>query len=290
MIMMDQYNMDQYNKETSQIHAPADLIRRTKEAMREEEQRLARERAPQSIADRTKRSYGRVYKWALPTAAAAVLCIVILSIGVTGTGGRMNKSASDMAESTANGGSVDIADNGAIDMAAAETAEAEGANDIGMLLGEAYAEEEATEAAGAPIEKNGYMDGVTEDAPLSGSVAADTQSSQAASDSAMMTNDMQKSDQDEVSKRVADNYSWKIREVDKIPSADDHTVLEEHISVQGIDVLVVYDMDDIWCAYATGDDGKLYLIFTEAAADEFSVEEFADMAYDRLIETVEKAK
>ena len=280
MIMMDQYNMDQYNKETSQIHAPADLIRRTKEAMREEEQRLARERAPQSIADRTKRSYGRVYKWALPTAAAAVLCIVILSIGVTGTGGRMNKSASDMAENTANGGSVDIADNGAIDMAAVETAEAEGANDIGMLLGEVYAEEEATEAAGAPIEKNGYMD----------DAAKGVQSAQAASDSAMMTNDMQKSDQDEVAKRVADNYSWKIREVDKIPSADDHTVLEEHISVHGIDVLVVYDMDDIWCAYATGDDGKLYLIFTEAAADEFSVEEFADMAYDRLIETVEKTK
>ena len=280
MIMMDQYNMDQYNKETSQIHAPADLIRRTKEAMREEEQRLARERAPQSIADRTKRSYGRVYKWALPTAAAAVLCIVILSIGVTRTGGRMNKSASDMAESTADGGSVDIADNGAIDMAAVETAEAEGANDIGMLLGEAYAEEEATEAAGAPIEKNGYMD----------DAAKGVQSAQAASDSAMMTNDMQKSDQDEVSKRVADNYAWKIREVEEIPSADDHTVLEEHISVHGIDFLVIFDMDDIWCAYATGDDGKLYLIFTEAAADEFSVEEFADMAYGRLIETVEKAK
>ena len=185
-----------------------------------------------------------------------------------------------MAESTADGGSVDIADNGAIDMAAVETAEAEGANDIGMLLGEAYAEEEATEAAGAPIEKNGHMD----------DAAKGVQSAQAASDSAMMTNDMQKSDQDEVSKRVADNYSWKIREVDKIPSADDHTVLEEHISVQGIDVLVVYDMDDIWCAYTTGDDGKLYLIFTEAAADEFSVEEFADMAYYRLIETVKKTK
>ena len=31
---------DQYRKETSQIHAPADLIQKTKQAMEQEEQRL----------------------------------------------------------------------------------------------------------------------------------------------------------------------------------------------------------------------------------------------------------
>ena len=291
---MDKYNinqqvteqsvMEQYHKETAQIHAPADLIRRTKEAVREEEQRIARERTPQTIAERPKRSYGRVYKWALPTAAAAILCIAIVSAGVAGIGGRMNKSASDqlagIAENATQSGSADMAGDGAIDMAAAEAAEAEGTSDMGMMLGEAFAEEEAMEAAGAPIEKNGYMDDAAEGG----------QSAQAAPDSAMMTNDVQKSDQDNTLSRKADNYAWKIREVDKIPSADDHAVMEEHIRVQGVDFLVVFDMDDIWCAYATGDDGKLYLIFTEATVDEFSTEEFADMAYDMLMETVDSAK
>ena len=291
---MDKYNinqqvteqsvMEQYHKETAQIHAPADLIRRTKEAVREEEQRIARESASQTIAERTKRSYGRMYKWALPAAAAAVLCIVILSAGLTGIGGRMNKSASDqlagIAENATQSGSADMAGDGAIDMAAAEAAEAEETSDMGMMLGEAFAEEEAMEAAGAPIEKNRYADDAAEE----------VQSAQAASDSAMMTNDVQKSDQDGASSRKADNYAWKIREVNEIPSADDHIVLEEHILVQGTDLLVIFDTDDIWCAYATGDDGKLYLIFTEATVDEFSTEEFADMAYDMLMETVDSAK
>lgn len=291
--LTEQFVMEQYHKETAQIHAPADLIRRTKEAVREEEQRIAQESAPQITAERTKRSYGRVYKWVLPTAAAAVLCIAILSAGLTGIGGRTNKSASnqlaDMAGSATESGSSYMANDGAVDMAAAEAAEAEGTNDMGMLLGEAFAEEEAMEAAGAPIEKNGYMDDAAASAP-SDSAAADMQSSQAASDSAMMTNDVQKSDQDEVLVRDADNYAWKIREVEEIPSADDHTAREEHILVQGIDFLVLFSMDDIWSAYATGNDGKLYHIFTEAAADEFSVEEFAYMAYDRLMEVADSAE
>lgn len=300
---MDKYNVDQqvteqsvmeqYHKETAQIHAPVDLIRRTKEAVHKEEQRIARESAPQTIAERTKSSHGRVYKWVLPTAAAAVLCIAILSAGLTGIGGRTNKSASnqlaDMAGSATQNGSADMADGGTIDMAAAETADAEDTSDMGILLGEAFAEEEAMEAAGAPIEKNGYMDDAAASAP-SDSAAADVQSSQAASDSAMMTNDRQKSDQDSASSRKADNYAWKIREVNEIPSADAHTVLEEHILVQGIDFLVLFDMDDIWSAYATGNDGRLYHIFTEAAADEFSVEEFAYMAYDQLMETTDSAE
>ena len=39
--------IDQYKNETSQIHAPADLILKTKQAVREEEMRLEREKAQQ---------------------------------------------------------------------------------------------------------------------------------------------------------------------------------------------------------------------------------------------------
>ena len=41
-MIMDQYK-EQYRKETEQIHAPAELIARTKAAMREEEARIRRE-------------------------------------------------------------------------------------------------------------------------------------------------------------------------------------------------------------------------------------------------------
>ncbi len=44
--MTDQY-LDQYKKETAQIHAPMDLIERTKAAVREEEERILSERTAQ---------------------------------------------------------------------------------------------------------------------------------------------------------------------------------------------------------------------------------------------------
>lgn len=42
--MMDQYK-NQYKEETSQIHAPADLLERTRQAVSEEEKRLQAENA-----------------------------------------------------------------------------------------------------------------------------------------------------------------------------------------------------------------------------------------------------
>ena len=290
--------MNQYKQETSQIHAPAELIRKTKEAMREEEQRLNREGKQKNVIVQPKHSYGKVYKWALPVAAAAAFCVMLFSVSImrfgSGSGSSKSNSSMDMASGAA------------------------GPNDMGLQFGTADIAEEMEAAAEEPIDKsgskydmaagaatesatdNGYAGGGYDGAQYADATATSENNEDAAyensyidslyGNSAMMTNDVQKSDQDGASSRKADSYAWKIREVSEIPSADDHTVLEEHISVQGIDFLVVYNMDDIWCAYATGDDGKLYLIFTEAAVDEFSVEEFADMAYERLMETVSSAE
>lgn len=96
--MMEQGRMEQYNRETSQIHAPEELIRKTKEAVREEEQRIARAELPQKTAG--KRSCrGGVYRWALP-AAAAVLVILIGTSGLffgRGKDRTLSESAADAA-------------------------------------------------------------------------------------------------------------------------------------------------------------------------------------------------
>ncbi len=44
---MEQYR-EQYREETAQVHAPTELIERTKAAMRAEEERIMRERTAQS--------------------------------------------------------------------------------------------------------------------------------------------------------------------------------------------------------------------------------------------------
>lgn len=134
-MMKHQYNMDQYIKETSQIHAPADLIRRTKEAVRVEEQRIQKERtvqtgqnimayAPKTVSAGTDNIHGKVYKWALPVAAAAV-CILMFNIFALRLGGGMKSqsgAAMEMAadEQTDNSmemyfAASDMADEAAVD-------------------------------------------------------------------------------------------------------------------------------------------------------------------------------
>lgn len=92
--MMDQYK-ERYQQETEQIHAPADLIARTKAAMREEEARIRRELAVQTAGSETGRKQAvsvqtavpaggikyaghfNIRKWAYPLSAAAALLILV---------------------------------------------------------------------------------------------------------------------------------------------------------------------------------------------------------------------
>lgn len=75
--------MERYQKETSQIHAPAYLIERTKLAMQEEETRIQREDAAQNNIVQKKRertqkkvsAYAR--KWIFPIAAAVVFFVFV---------------------------------------------------------------------------------------------------------------------------------------------------------------------------------------------------------------------
>lgn len=121
---------DQYRKETSQIHAPADLIQKTKQAMEQEEQRLkaVEERKvgsdgtaiteSEAITKKAKKNSftQQIYKWTLPlTAAAAILILISVSLVMKSV--KSDSSASDM------------------------MAESEYEKDMGMQLSEAAAEE-----------------------------------------------------------------------------------------------------------------------------------------------------
>lgn len=101
--MTDQHNKQDknlYREETAQIHAPVDLIQRTKQAVAKEEKRLRQEdgqnedsKVNGADADRTRRSkdqpepgrkqyYKAVPRWMLPLTAAAVLVLTLRVSGV----------------------------------------------------------------------------------------------------------------------------------------------------------------------------------------------------------------
>ena len=137
---------DQYRIETSQIHAPADLIQKTKQAMEQEEQRLkaVEERKvgsdgtaiteSEAITKKAKKNSftQQIYKWTLPlTAAAAILILISVSLVMKSV--KSDSSASDM------------------------MAESEYEKDMGMQLSEAdiaedYAMAEDVEDAAYPEE------------------------------------------------------------------------------------------------------------------------------------------
>lgn len=108
--MMDQSKNEykgQYNKETSQVHAPADLIKRTRLAVAEEEKRLQAENKPDNSnvdgqwseerAKGSRRNYNRGFRWAFSAAAAVILLFAVhRSALLWGVGASMD-SASDMA-------------------------------------------------------------------------------------------------------------------------------------------------------------------------------------------------
>lgn len=102
---------DQYRKETSQVHAPADLIQKTKQAMQQEEQRLSKKKSS---------STRLVYKWALPLTAVASI-LILLSVSTVMRSSKSDSPASDM------------------------MSESEYEKDMGMQLSEADIAEEAAE-------------------------------------------------------------------------------------------------------------------------------------------------
>ena len=277
--------MNQYNKETAQIHAPADLIRRTKEAVREEEQRIMREQIQQNTVMQPKRSYAKMYRWALPV-AAAIFCVIILNVGLL----RPEKGMSG----AATGASMDTASDGAE------------LNDMALQFEATAMYEDAAEAAEEPVDRSGAY-GMSEGASADAGASVTTDTSASVTTDAAAgagddgydaaagkdTNGITMSEEAEEEQEngyidsIYGNDLW-IEKVNKAPSFY-HDSDTRYIDLHGFRIYVALDTDDTWVAYARK-NGQRYLISGEYTEEDMSREEFAQKAYELLAETVNDAE
>lgn len=302
--MTDQYK-DQYKKETEQIHAPADLIARTKAAVRAEEARIQAERAAQTpglagqesgsamqqqtFAMRKKHSLGAAArKWAYPLSAVAVI-IVLVSVSVMMRG--LDKSSLD---SEAPYESAAAADCGGEESAAAGAAEG-AAFEEAFPEAAAVAEEAAPEMEMADVtagmaadSEDGYSDGTATDfaAEAPARVAEDdtdemkkaASSQEMSSEAREMENAM--SQKEEVKGTLADDAVGEVtvERVWKKPAFVNRGDAELH-TYESKDFWVVKE-DEGWAAYVESENGGGYVIRGEAE----SVEVFLEAGYKRLEE------
>ena len=296
--------MNQYKQETSQIHAPADLIRRTKQAMQEEELLLQREKTQTAFAAwnpdklmpeseginadlpksrvQTDRhsviSSGKIYRWALPGAAAAM---VLLLINVTSgmVGKRFNKSASGAAPATD--------DTTAYDMA--EAAAEETFDDADMTV----AEQKYSEGIMADQSADRYENSNTGAAYDSGAdmaAAKDNYEPEEAAEVAEYEDDsIRKEIDDGVGINNMDGISedvyvadLTVTEVTEAPAfVDDEDT--ECIMVHGIRVYVIRESSSQWSAYARVNQVNYVVTGGENITD---AEDYAVKAYEWLTENL----
>ena len=196
-------NKNVYREETSQIHAPADLILKTKQAVAEEEERLRKEiqitpadlsgagmDGAESDGKKTeskwKKYYRRVPRWVLPMTAAAVFLLVMRVSVVQFSylladrrgGADYAASAEDMSESAGEEGSMEGMSGSAGDegLAGGISGSADDGSPAGGIAGSAEEAGLAGDIAGS-ADGDGLAGGVSESADedgLAGGIAGST--------------------------------------------------------------------------------------------------------------------
>lgn len=310
--MMDQYK-EQYKTETEEIHAPADLIARTKAAVREEEARIQREFAAQEaelagqsakpvaqeenspaqevpvIPQKNSRS-ATARRWAYPLSAAAAI-IVLASVSLMMRG--LEKSSSDSAPSFE---SAAVADSGAAESAAAGAAE-EGAFD------EASSEESAAETESAAVDTEAEA---AEEFAAERAAGAVAEADDEASDMGMAFADAAgEAETAEQTKRAADGLSAGEGEIENAMSQKQEAkgtladtaaaeitvekvwkkpafVNRKDVETRNYEDMVfqIVEEEDGWAAYVESENGGGYVIRGEAE----SIDAFLEAGYKRLEE------
>ena len=312
--MMDQYR-EQYKKETEEIHAPADLIARTKAAVREEEARIQREFAAQEaeLAGQSakpvaqngrfpaqevpvipqKNSRGATARrWAYPLSAAAAI-IVLASVSLMMRG--LEKSSSDSAPSFE---SAAVADSGAAESAAAGAAE-EGAFD------EAFPEESAAATESAAVDREAGA-AATDEFAAEEAAGAVAEADDEASDMGMAFADAAgEAETAEQTKRAADGLSAGEGEIENAMSQKQEAkgtladtaaaeitvekvwkkpafVNRKDVETRNYEDMVfqIVEEEDGWAAYVESETGGGYVIRGEAE----SIDAFLEAGYKRLEE------
>ncbi|MDE6406495.1 MAG: hypothetical protein K2M20_12695 [Lachnospiraceae bacterium] len=308
--MMDQYK-EQYKKETEQIHAPVELIARTKAAMREEEARIRREFAVQAAGPEMaetlvmprERSRGmNARKWAYPLTAAAALFILV-SVSMMMRGLKSGKMASD------NGAYEEMA----VEM---ETAEMSGGEDLdgGMAVAgaaadsaegaeTAFADEVTsaeTEMAASPAcaDEIGDLSGPTAEGAVSDRAALSKGAGDASAEKLEAEeaerneqqgkrSDAEKSLADDgsaapaengVQSGAADTENITIERVIRKPDFCGRPDTEMHV-YEG-ETFHTAKEGDGWAAYVESGDGDQYVIRGEAE----NLETFLEAGYRKLLE------
>ncbi|MGN1150813.1 MAG: hypothetical protein ACI4SN_01490 [Lachnospiraceae bacterium] len=280
---------DQYRKETSQIHAPADLIQKTKQAMQQEEQRLKESEkricGPDSTVDiqngitvdRSKRTHNfprGIFRWTLPLAAAASI-LILLSVSTVMRSSKSDSSASDMmAESEyakdmgMQFGEADIAED------AAEESEIlineSPARSDGNDMAEDYAMAEAAEDAAYPEEMENAESEVSEESETS----AGYQDMEAKKDKAETADVMNRGE----AAGQEQGSEIEITDVEEEPDFYDSPDTESFL-YRNLLFWLIQD-DEGWTAYVSV-RGDKYVI-SGAIADR---EEFLERAYELLVDT-----
>lgn len=310
-MMMDQYK-EQYKKETEQIHASAELIARTKAAMREEEARIRREFAVKGagmenkgisaasgsvIAPASDTNYAKgfnVRKWAYPLTAAAAL-LILVSVSLMMRGLKSGDMAMDMGASETSGGAdLDggmMAAGAAMDLeGTAETAECAPADEMD------FAE---ADLAAAPAAESERISG--EMTTLGNGVSDTTGSSESAEEAVVEEAELEEARKNEGQRKFSDTEktmaedavpaesgaqngsmagaeSITIEKVVKKPDFCERPDIRKHV-FEG-QTFQVAEEESGWAAYAETGDGSKYVIRGEAE----DLETFLEMGYQKLLE------
>lgn len=291
--MTDQYK-DQYKKETEQIHAPAELIARTKIAMREEEERIRQDRKC------AKGFAGR--RWVYPlTAAAALLILVSVSLTMRGlksgsadmAGAAYEEIAAETESAEMSGGAdseggVPEAGAGAIDFAGASSAA--GAADAGSeSVEEAALEDAVPESADEMLTAEATADFA--DSGVFSEEESRNESAQKAERKEAAVEDLQreKAYADKGSAEAeaiaetkgalpAETEEISVERVTEKPAFCGRADMETHVISE--ETFQVVRETDMWMAYVETGNGNQYVIRGEAE----DVETFLEAGYRKLLE------
>lgn len=290
---MEQYR-EQYREETAQVHAPIDLIERTKAAVRAEEERILRERTAQpemrqpemteprvTYADYAK--YGKtssIRKWTYPlTVAAALLILVSVSLTMRGLKSVDMAPAADTAYNEAAESGAAYEESAEFDTGSAESvveatvemAEEE-AGDMEPAAGAALTESEAAEAPAADM------------APA----INETQKAMSAADdmvgaeesNAVKEEEKRKQEtdrEDSLADLAADKDSIIMEKVEKKPAFCDLPDTKTYVYED--ETFIVRKEKAGWVAYVETENGAGYIFRGEME----DVEEFLKAGYEKFL-------
>lgn len=268
--------IEQYRQETSQIHAPADLVRRTKCAMQAEEGRICQEDKKSNPAIQMPgTSCHKLYKWALTASAAVVLVLLFRASSGMVKDSIHKAEMSDGSGMTSGGEEADMMED-TEQFTGADAGMAENAEQSSGVS--ANLESEAVDFA-----KSDMSDQMEDSVEENIDMAADTEGARTQGTEASAMKELEVKENSTLDRSMP----LSISEVNELPSFY-HNPDTERIVFNGKAFYVAKGQNNEWSAYVRV-NGKRYVIACEnnVVADQ---EDFIQKAFELLAETVEGAE